>query len=214
MVKNATGILKLENNSAFTEALSEIETFSHLWLIFVFHKDLDKPWRSKIDPPKLDAKKKVGVFASRSPHRPNPIGMSVVKLERIDWDAPKGIEIHLSGIDLLDQTPILDIKPYLPYSDSVLDANSGWVDTEMPKYSVSFSAESLETLSNLSKKTHPKIKELIEQMLEWDPRPTSQRRSLPMNSPKTNLMKFAFRLHDLDIHWQIQNGSPHVTEVR
>ncbi len=214
MVKEAKGILKLNPDPNYLPALSELETFSHLWIIFVFHQAQERSWRPKIDPPKLDASKKVGVFASRSPHRPNPIGMSVVKLEGIDYKAKEGIEIHLSGIDLLDGTPVLDIKPYLPYSDIVSEANSGWVDTEIPKYEVSFSHESLEQITQYSKHTTPRLLNLITQMLEWDPRPTAQRRSLPMSSLETESMQFAFRLHGLDIHWVVKNKNPHVTEVR
>ena len=104
-----------------------LETFSHLWVVFVFHAHGlgDARVEASIRPPRLGGARKVGVLASRSPHRPNPIGLSAVKLERIDLDAAGGIEIHVTGVDVLDGTPVLDIKPYLPYADSIPEASSG-----------------------------------------------------------------------------------------
>lgn len=119
------------------DALREIETFSHLWLIFDFseaHNDRD--FTPLIRPPRLGGNKKVGVFASRSPFRPNNLGLSVVKLVRVDKDAEIGDCLIVSGADLLDNTPIFDIKPYLPFADSIPDAVGGYAD-EVNNYKVS-----------------------------------------------------------------------------
>ena len=106
------------------EALRGIEGFSHLWLVWVFDRSLRDGWSPTVRPPRLGGNKRVGVFATRSPFRPNPIGLSCVKLTAVD-----GCDLLVAGADLADGTPILDIKPYLPYSDSVPDAKTGYVSS-------------------------------------------------------------------------------------
>jgi tRNA-Thr(GGU) m(6)t(6)A37 methyltransferase TsaA len=204
MISEARGILKLNPDPMYRVALNHLEQFSHVWIVFVFHTHMEKGWRPTIRPPRLDAPRRVGVFSSRSPHRPNPIGLSAVKLDKIDLDAPGGIELHLSGVDFLDGTPVLDIKPYLPFADSIPDANSGWAGSEIPRYTVEFSTESLAVIEKYSRERRPGFKELVEQILEWDPRPTSQRRAMPIESDKTQGMEFAVRILDFDIKWQIR----------
>ena len=202
MMREARGVLKLKPDPSYAQALLHLEKFSHLWLVFVFHQDMDKPWRPTIRPPRLDAPRKVGLFASRSPHRPNPIGISAVKLESIDLQAPGGIEIHVSGVDLLDGTPILDIKPYLPYADSIVEANAGWAGSEIPKYAVHFSEECEATLQSLKPTPQvPDWRELITQTLEWDPRPTSQRRAMPIESGEFNGMRFGLSICEAEVKW-------------
>ena len=200
LMTEAKGVLKLNNNPSYLMALRHLDQFSHIWLVFVFHKSLHKPWHPLIDTPRIT--EKMGVFATRSPHRPNCIGMSAVKLEKIDWDAAQGIELHLSGLDLLDETPVLDIKPYVPYADCVREANAGWIKSEIERFPVVFSEASLLVLTEV---IHPpQLKLLIEQMLELDPRPTSQRRAHPIGHPGSEGMKFAFRVLDFDVHWVIR----------
>jgi tRNA-Thr(GGU) m(6)t(6)A37 methyltransferase TsaA len=214
MVSEARAILKLNPDPSYRVALNHLEKFTHVWVIFVFHQHLKKSWRPTIRPPRLDGPRRVGVFASRSPHRPNPIGMSALKLDRIDLDAPDGIELHFSGSDIMDGTPVLDIKPYLPFTDRIADAGSGWADSEIIKYPVSFSDESLQSIRSVSHDPTLDLRKLIEQLLEWDPRPTSQRRAMPIQDPKNTGMKFAFRILDFDIHWEIQNQAIHINELR
>ena len=210
MISEARGVLKLNPDPAYALALKHLENFSHVWILFVFHEHVDMPWHPVIRPPRVNAPRKVGVFASRSPHRPNPIGMSAVKLDRIDHEAPGGIEIHLSGVDILDGTPVLDIKPYLPYADSIPDANEGWARGEITRYNVQFSAESLSTIEKISAEEFPRLKELIQQMLAWDPRPTSQRRAMPIEDRKSEGLQFAFRIANFDVQWQILDGGIYV----
>ena len=109
------------------DALREIEGFSHLWLLFDFSKAHKKEWSPTVRPPRLGGNKRVGVFASRSPFRPNPIGLSCVKLVKVD-KTEDGVTLLVSGADLLDGTPILDIKPYLPFADCIPDATAGYAD--------------------------------------------------------------------------------------
>jgi len=108
------------------EALLGIEEFSHLWLIWEFSANRRDTWSATVHPPRLGGREKRGVFATRSPFRPNPIGLSCVKLERVDWDGEDAPRIIVSGADLLDGTPIYDIKPYLPYADAHPDARGGF----------------------------------------------------------------------------------------
>ena len=213
MVQEARAVLKLNPDPEYRVALTHLDGFSHIWVLFVFHQHVAQGWRPTIEPPRLDAPRKVGVFASRSPHRPNAIGMSAVKLEKIDVDAPGGIEIHVSGVDILDGTPILDIKPYLPFADCIQDAHAGWAGSEIPKYPVEFSLESLAQIQTYSRTHGPRLKELIEEMLQWDPRPASQRRGMPIESPATEGMRFGFRILDFDVQWEVRRGALFVREL-
>lgn len=212
MVAEARAVLKLTPRSGFAEALGSLDSFSHVWIVFVFHQNKERPWRPRIEAPRLGNQKKVGVFASRSPDRPNPLGISAVKLDRIDLTAEGGIELHLSGVDLLDGTPVLDVKPYLPYADRIEDALPGWADEVLQRYPVEFSPQSLETLESHSL-VHPRLELLIRQMLEWDPRPTSQRRAFPALAPQSFGRSFAFRVLGLDVHWQIGAAGFYVKRI-
>lgn len=205
LVKEAKGVLKLQNHPFFRNAVRELEGFSHIWVIFVFHRHDAKNWKPSIRPPRLGGAKKVGVLASRSPHRPNPIGLSAVRLERIDLNAPGGIEIHLSGVDFLDETPVLDIKPYIPYADSIPLAQSGWADTPIQRTPVRFMQEALEQIE-FETRNHPGLKEMIIEMLELDPRPAFQKRQNPADNPKFYGSRYGFRLFEFDVKWEIQEG--------
>lgn len=211
MMSEATAVLKLADDHRYRTAVRGLEQFSHVWITFVFHK-AGREWHPLIETPRLEAPK-MGVFATRSPHRPNPIGLSVVKLERVVEDAPGGVELHLSGVDILDGTPVLDVKPYVPYADSVADANSGWIVQDIEQHPVEFSPESLAVLERLTSTRHPRIKQLLTQMLQLDPRPTSQRRAAPIADPKSKGLRFAFRVLDVDVHWQIDGGCLRVVQI-
>lgn len=216
MIPAAVGTLKLGDDSRYRQALEHLDRFSHVWLVYVFHHHLDlqhrEPWRPLISPPRVDAPKNIGVFASRSPHRPNPIGLSVVKLERVMLDAPGGIEIEVSGVDILDGTPVLDIKPYLPFADRVDEANSGWALGSIVKYPVSFSEVAIEKLRQIEAQ-HPRFRALLTQMLELDPRPTSQRRLLPIESDEADGRVFAFRVQHYDVQWIVRDRAIWVADV-
>ena len=110
------------------DALRGLEGFSHLWLVWVFDQAIRKDWSPTERPPRLGGNQRMGVFATRSPFRPNPIGLSCVELSGVERDTPDGPVIHVRGADLVDGTPILDIKPYLPYCDARFDARGGFTD--------------------------------------------------------------------------------------
>lgn len=111
------------------EAFRELENFSHIWVIWEFSEiDKDKPWSPTVRPPKLGGNKRAGVFATRSPFRPNRIGLSSVALDKIDFNSEEGPVLYVSGADMVDGTPIFDIKPYLPYVDCHTDATGGFTE--------------------------------------------------------------------------------------
>ena len=146
-----------------SDALRGIEGFSHLWLVWQFDRAERENWSPTVRPPRLGGNERMGVFATRSPFRPNPIGLSCVKLERVE-----GSVLHVSGVDLVDGTPILDIKPYLPYCDSHPDAIGGWTEgLESAELAVEFP----DTLLNMVPESH---REGLLGVLQSDPRPRYQ----------------------------------------
>ena len=149
------------------DAFRELEGFSHVWLLFDFSACRDKGWSTLVRPPRLGGNKKVGVFASRSPFRPNGIGLSSVKLEKINY-TDKGVSLTVSGIDLLDGTPIIDVKPYIPSSDCHLDAVGGYADqVKNYKLQVVFDEQLLSVIPQ------EKRRALLECLAD-DPRPSYQ----------------------------------------
>lgn len=146
------------------DAIRGIEGFSHLWLMWGFSKAVRKSWSATVAPPRLGGKERVGVFATRSPFRPNPIGLSSVKLEEVQVDTQLGPILIVSGVDMLDGTPIYDIKPYLPHVDSHPDAIGGYA-TETAKHSlnVTFPDELLEMIDSNQRQN-------VIELLEQDPR--------------------------------------------
>ncbi len=205
LVPEAKGVLKINGHPDFQYALRRLEEFTHIWIIFVFHAHGGNKWKPTIRPPRLGGKEKVGVLSSRSPHRPNPIGLSVVELEKIDFDAKGGPELHVRGIDLLDGTPILDLKPYIPYADSVPHANSGWAHEEIKKTPVFFEPLALQKISEIENKGEKNLKDLIEQLLTIDPRPGFQRRELPPEAEHAQGKDFGLLVKTYDVKWKIEN---------
>lgn len=126
LVDSLTARVVFEPEYRNLDAIRGLEGFSHLWLIWQFSKCVGRAWSPTVRPPKLGGNKRMGVFATRSPFRPNAIGLSSVRLERIETDPVLGPVLHVRGADLMDGTPILDIKPYLPYTDSHSDARGGF----------------------------------------------------------------------------------------
>ena len=126
LVEELSARIVLEPAYRVLEALRGIEGFSHLWLLWQFTES--RGWSPTVRPPRLGGNQRVGVFATRSPFRPNPIGLSCVKLDRVDWDAPDGPVLVVRGADLLDGTPLFDIKPYVPLADCRPEAVGGFSD--------------------------------------------------------------------------------------
>lgn len=150
------------------EALRGIEQFDYLWLIWQFHLAERSTWSPTVRPPRLGGNKRVGVFASRSPFRPNPIGLSSVKLIGVETDPQLGPVLVVGGADLVDGTPILDIKPYVPYADSHPDASGGYA-SEAPVASLA-----VEDPQGVLQSLPPDRREALRQTLACDPRPHYQ----------------------------------------
>lgn len=148
------------------EALRGIEDFSHLWLIWELSEAKREDWSPTVRPPRLGGNKRVGVFATRSPFRPNPIGLSSVKLIGVEHSAADGDVLIVSGADLMDGTPIYDIKPYLPFTDSHPDAKGGFAD-EKKEYSIE-----VEIPEGIAKMVPAERLEEIKELLAQDPRPS------------------------------------------
>lgn len=147
------------------EAFRGLDDFSHIWLIWQFSENIRDDWSPTVRPPKLGGNKRVGVFATRSPFRPNPIGLSSVELVKIDFNDTNGPVIYIKGADLMDGTPIYDIKPYLPYCDSHPDACNGFAPApsdELAKVSIG-----KDILNKLPKELHKALLEILRN----DPRP-------------------------------------------
>lgn len=158
------------------DAFRGLETASHLWLTFQFHEAVRAEWRPVVRPPRLGGNKKIGVFASRSPFRPNSLGLSVVRNEGLARDNNGRLVLRISDHDLIDGTPILDIKPYLPFADSVPEATLGWADSApTERLPVVFLDEAKAQLGRLSTSQYPDLQGLIEDVVSYDPRPSFRR---------------------------------------
>jgi tRNA-Thr(GGU) m(6)t(6)A37 methyltransferase TsaA len=204
MVKSATAFLELLPPFNREEMVRGLDRFSHIWVHFLFHQALEEGWKSTVRPPGLGGKKRVGVFASRSPHRPNHMGMSAVKLIDIRREKKTYI-LGLTGIDFLDQTPVLDIKPYLPYSDCLRTAKGGYTMGNRLEIEVNFSEEASRFCAAYERETGRRIRLLIEEMIMQDPRPASQ---------KGVKSQFGMLLWDVNIRWQIMESQFQVQTCR
>jgi len=195
LVSAAKGSVKLIAAVNTIDAVRELEQFSHVWLLFVFHGTQEQGWKPLVRPPRLGGNKKMGVLATRSTFRPNPIGISVVKLDNIEI-VNQDVILNISGLDLLDQTPIVDIKPYLPYCDSIADAHAGFAQTEpQPELSVIFSRQAQHSLQNLENE-YPELTLFIQQVLAQDPRPAYKQKAFDTKI-------YGMNLYDLNIQWQM-----------
>jgi tRNA-Thr(GGU) m(6)t(6)A37 methyltransferase TsaA len=164
---SAWGEVVFEKEFRKADCLRGIEGFSHLWLVFGFHKTLDKGWKPTVRPPRLGGNERVGVFASRSTHRPNGLGLSLVRLEAIEMEGPRSPLLRVGGLDLLDGTPVYDIKPYLAYAESVPEARSGYADAGLEGLEVVVEEQAEAVFDSLSERAQAVVKE----SLALDPRP-------------------------------------------
>lgn len=155
------GEIMFEPDYREIEAVRGLEGFSHIWLIWCFSESVSDKWSPTVRPPRLGGNVRMGVFATRSPFRPNPIGLSSVVLERIEYTDDRGPVLHVRGADLMDGTPIFDIKPYVAYADSHPDASGGFTDT----------AEFKKLCVELGDGVTPPLSEGLVEVLENDPRP-------------------------------------------
>lgn len=192
------------------DALRGLEEFSHIWLIWEFSANVRRgvsedsaavmKWQPTVRPPRLGGNVHLGVFATRSPFRPNPLGLSCVEIEKIETDTPDGPVIHVKGADLMDGTPVYDIKPYITYADSHPDAECGFVDN--------LSEKSLEVVFESHAAASIQSAELMESLTEvlaLDPRPAYQ------NDPHR---VYGLSFAGLNVHFQVMGNTLTVTEIQ
>ena len=160
-------VIRLLPKKNFEQALEDLEGMERVWILFWMHEVTH--WKAKIQPPRSTGKK--GVFATRSPHRPNPIGLSAVRLRSI-----KGLDLYIEGHDLLEGTPVLDIKPYLPYADSFPDAKVGWMQEKVEINEIHWSDKALQEVVILEDQAGLNLQEKIEARLKFFTKPSASNR--------------------------------------
>jgi tRNA (adenine37-N6)-methyltransferase len=192
------GRIELVPGYGYEDALDGLEQWTRLWILFVFHKNVEQArgWRPKVQPPRSATKR--GVFATRSPHRPNPIGLSAVTIERVD-----GLAIHVGNLDLLDGTPVLDIKPYVPYADAHPGGREGWLDAPDPiaPWTVGFAPAASAQLAWLRERD-VELAPAIEAALALGPRPHAYRRI----RPRGNGLRLALKEWRVDFVVELVEG--------
>ncbi len=180
-------------------ALRGLEAFSHIWILWYFSEAVRDTFSPTVRPPRLGGNTRVGVFATRSPFRPNHIGLSCVRLLRIDYEAVDGPVLYVSGVDMLDGTPIFDIKPYIPVADCHPDASEGYTaETRCHSLAVIFDCETGDLLGEAER-------EALIGILSGDPRPGYD------DDPKN---EYGMTFADFDIGFTVENGTAHVIRVK
>ena len=197
LVQSMRSIIRFEPEFRNAEALRGLEGFSHLWIVWIFSENIRETWSPTVRPPRLGGNKRLGVFATRSSFRPNPIALSCVKIEQINIDGAEGPEIIVSGADLLDGTPIVDIKPYLPYADAHPEAVGGFADTVLRN---KIHVKESEVLNKLS----PEKRSMLIEILEQDPRPAYQ------NNPDRI---YGFSFADSEIKFKVAGDELEVVSI-
>ena len=208
LVPSLKGRVVFEPAYRSADAVRGLEGFSHIWLLWHFSAGAEnEPFSPTVRPPRLGGNVRVGVFASRSPFRPNRIGLSCVELEGIDFDAPEGPVLVVRGADLMDGTPILDIKPYVPYADCVMSAHNQIASAAPTLIPVNWHNEALSAAHAHALRLQEPLVALIEQCLAQDPRPAYQQ--------PTPERRYGTRLWDLDVRWHYpQPGQICVLDVQ
>jgi tRNA-Thr(GGU) m(6)t(6)A37 methyltransferase TsaA len=196
LVTSAKATITLSGETNNAELVRELAQFSHIWILFVFHGTQEQGWKPLVRPPRLGGNKKIGVLATRSTFRPNPIGMSVVKLDSIEVENQQ-VALHISAIDLLDKTPVIDIKPYVPYSDSIAYAEAGFAQNQPSQnLKITFSKKAQISLTE-HQKNIPDLALFIEQVLAQDPRPAYKQ-------GKVDEKIYGMHLYNLNIQWKME----------
>ncbi|GAA5646383.1 MULTISPECIES: tRNA (N6-threonylcarbamoyladenosine(37)-N6)-methyltransferase TrmO [Vibrio] len=203
LVPAASAQIRLLGEANCPESVRGIEQFSHIWLLFLFDQNLDAGWKPTVRPPRLGGNERVGVFASRSTFRPNGIGMSAVKLRGITRQGDQ-VYLQLGSVDLVDGTPIVDIKPYIPYSDAISDAHGGYADEAPQCATVIFSPSAEHSLTQQNDAAQKRL--VIEQVLAQDPRPAYKKN-------RTDSKEYAVNLFDLNVKFSVSANLVTVTAI-
>lgn len=203
LVSAAKGHIHFSPEFSQPELVKGLADFSHIWVIFLFHGTMAQGWKPMVRPPRLGGNEKVGVLATRSTFRPNPIGMSVVKLDDVIIEHGRA-QLNISSFDLMDQTPIIDIKPYLPYADALTTASGGYAQKKpQADKLISFSKQAKSVCDSSPKQEQLTL--LIEQVLSQDPRPAYKQHK---PDPKT----YGIRLFHYNILWRVVDNQAIIVE--
>ncbi|WP_293730354.1 tRNA (N6-threonylcarbamoyladenosine(37)-N6)-methyltransferase TrmO [uncultured Actinobacillus sp.] len=197
LVQDGTGIVELLPPYNTPEAVRGLEQFSHIWLIFQFDKILTGKWQPTVRPPRLGGNQRIGVFASRATHRPNPLGLSKVALKQIECRDGK-VLLHLGSVDLVDGTPIFDIKPYVAYADSEPHAQSGFAQEKPQTHLNVIFSEAAQSAVQKQVKLRPHFQRFITEVLQQDPRPAYQQGQYNERIYGVNLYEFNVRFQFVD----------------
>lgn len=214
LVESAVASIEFEPTGDNELALRDLGTFSHLWVVFIFHGQHYSRFKPLVQPPRLGGKKTMGVYATRSPNRPNPIGLSAVELREVRFDKDR-FRVLVNGGDFLDGTPVLDIKPYVPFVDSIPEARSDWATQLQSGLDVLWNTESLQQLaeiepgSNLVESGSLGLKILIEQTLAQDPRPAYER-----NKDGKPGQQWGVLVGPVDVVFEVSSGKVIVASIR
>jgi len=199
LVESLKGTIVFAPEYRDPNALRGLEGYSHIWLIWKFSGAERETWSPTVKPPRLGGNRRMGVFATRSPFRPNPIGLSCVRLEGVEYDTPEGAVLHVAGADLMDGTPIYDIKPYLPYADCRPEATGGFTDrTEKRRVEV-------EIPDDFAKQMKAEDLEALKAVLREDPRPAYQ------DDPER---VYAFEFAGRNVRFSVKDGTLHVLSIQ
>ena len=205
LVADGCGELRLLPPYNQAEAVRGLEQFSHIWVLFIFHQTQNGGWRPTVRPPRLGGNVRVGVFATRSTFRPNPIGMSLIELKGIRQQGSE-IVLELGSLDLVDGTPVVDIKPYLPFVENIPDARAGFAqDIPLADMPVNFTIEAEQRLLQ-EVRNHPNLRRFITQVLAQDPRPAYRK-------GEQQSREFAVHLSEFNVRWRVENGQTDVIAI-
>ena len=198
LAREVESIVELDRERIPSEALRGLEGVSHVWLLCWFHESVEEGWRPTVRPPRLGGALRLGVFATRSPHRPNPISLSLVRLLGVEDRC-----LRISEADLLDGTPVLDIKPFVPWAEQPQDARCEWADAPPKRIDVRFTAQAEATIA--AHRDPIVLRNAIVQSLCWDPRPATQR-----GDPDRT---FAAALLDVDVRFRVDAAGVEVLDI-
>lgn len=207
LVRHAKGYIEFSAQFNDLDMLDGLEGYSHLWLVFIFHHTAQQGWKAKVRPQRLGGNKKMGVFATRSTFRPNPIGLSCVEFKKVEKLNNGALRLYIQGLDLVDGTPIIDIKPYVPYADSVATAQSQFA-AQAPK--TSLVVEFAQYLSDKLKQCNQEYEnfsEFVAEVLAQDPRPVYKQN-------KQDDKTYGVKLAKWDLQFNIIGNRCIVTDIR
>lgn len=206
LAKDSKAVIHLNPKQNFEQAVKDLNGFDRVWIIYQFH--LNKNWKPLVTPPR-HTRKKVGVFATRAPYRPNHIGLSCVKLDKVE-----GLKVFISESDILDGSPILDIKPYLPYSDSFPDVKTGWVKSSLENiFDVKFNLKAKRFAEKLKSEKNINLFDYARVQLEFNPTDLTRKRITKLKSKTDDGKEYVLSYQDWQINYLVDEHEKEVSVI-